>query len=312
LGNPTTQDFPAWVAVIGDVPLANNARYGDQACDVPTAQIFAHADSPTLVTHPVYTVLIGTNDVDVKGTGAYESVFMLCHQATIAWLAVPAEYKVLGNGSGVTTTGPGLLDTSNHWNAWTTQGLGATVSFTIDTVAAGPIYAWPRIRDGSSATYTYSLDGVVMGEGSVGTTPRIATQNGGTDSLGFVRLPSTPAGKHLVQFTQTSDGTDGVSIVGVGSPAGPASNSLPTVLVGIIPYELRGGSGPCSRSDALCREYIKDIQADIGLFAADGLNVSAFDTRKYMFGSAAEMSDALHPNVYGQYELSHSVEASWH
>jgi hypothetical protein len=49
----------------------------------------------------------------------------------------------------------------------------------------------------------------------------------------------------------------------------------------------------------------------VNLFAADGLNVRLFDTRKYMFGTAVEMNDGVHPNEFGQYELSFSVEASW-
>ena len=65
----------------------------------------------------MYTLLIGTNDVDIKGAGSYETVFILCHQAAISWLAVPAEYKVLANGSGVTTSGTGAINSSNNWNA---------------------------------------------------------------------------------------------------------------------------------------------------------------------------------------------------
>jgi lysophospholipase L1-like esterase len=58
-------------------------------------------------------------------------------------------------------------------------------------------------------------------------------------------------------------------------------------------------------------EYIRDIDADVRQFSADGLDVRLFDTRMYMFGTAAEMNDTLHPNALGQIELSHAVEASW-
>ena len=99
--------YPAFVAEDVKVTYANNALPRDQACDVPTRQIFPNQDAPTLASHPVYTLLVGTNDAAIKGAGAYEAVFRLCHQAAISWLAIPGEYKVLAGGSEVTTTGAG-------------------------------------------------------------------------------------------------------------------------------------------------------------------------------------------------------------
>ena len=287
--------YPAFVAEYEAVTYVDNALSSDQACDVSARQVFPNEDSPTLAAHPRYTLLIGTNDVSVKGIGAYEKVFMLCHQADISWLAIPAEYKVLANGSGVTTAGIGAIDSSNNWNAWTTGELGATVSFTITTNLFGPIYAWPRIIDGNSGTYTYSIDGVVVGSGRTETTPRIATKNGTSSSLGFLRLPSVAAGTHVVTFTQTSAGEDGVSVVGIGSPTRRTGDVLPTVLVGTVPRQKLGS--PCNSSHGPCQKYIADIEADVDIFSSDGLNVRLFDTRKFMLGSPLEMDDPVHPNV---------------
>jgi hypothetical protein len=115
-----------------------------------------------------------------------------------------------------------------------------------------------------------------------------------------------------VTFTQTSIGTSGVSVVGVGSPFVGINNKLPTVLVGTITYQLQGGGeGACTSSDAPCLQYIQDEKSDVTLLSGDGLDIRIFDTRQYMFGTASEMNDSLHPNVYGQQELSHSVEAVW-
>jgi hypothetical protein len=301
--------YPAFVAEYEMVTYADNAIAGDQACDVPTRQIFPNEDFPTLATRPTYTLLIGTNDVTIKGPGAYESVFKLCHRAAISWLAIPAEYKVLANGNGVTTTGAGAIDSSNHWNAWATGELGSTVSFTITTSQYGPIYAWPLIIDGNPGTYTYSLDGLVVGSASTETTPNIATENGSSSSLGFLRLPPVAAGTHVVTFTQTSAGENGVYVVGIGTPAKRIGDIFPTVLAGTIPYQEPGSD--CNSPDGPCQNYIDDIEADVDLFSADGLNVRLFDTRKYMFGTPAEMNNSVHPNEFGQYELSHAVEASW-
>lgn len=310
LENPEAQAYPALVGAFENLRVANHAISGDQACDVPTAQIFPNADNPPIATHITYSVLIGTNDVVYKGVGAYEAVFILCHQATLAWLAVPAEYKVLAIDSGVTATGSGAIDRSNHFNAWTTAGQGSTVTFPLTTVKSGPIYLWPMIDDDNPATYTYSLDGVVLGIGSTQTTPAMATHKGTTNSLGFIRMPAVPPGRHLVTFAQTSAGANGVSVVGIGAPMGSVSGTMPTVLAGTIPYQFNNGHCNVS-SDQPCLEYIRDIEADVNLFSGDGLDVRLFDTRKFMFGTAAEMSDRLHPNAAGQVELSHAVEGSW-
>jgi hypothetical protein len=257
-------------------------------------------------------MLIGTNDVDNEGTGAYEAIYMLCLKATISWLALPLEYKVLANGTNITTTGPGAFDSSNNWNAWNTAGQGATVSFTIKTSGMGSIYAWTMIDDNNSATYTYSLDGVIIGSGAMQTSPLMATGNGTSRSLGFIRIPDVSSGTHVVQFTQTSTGTSGISVIGIGSPFAYTNNKLPTVLVGTITYQLMGGGeGACTVSDAPCQQYIQDEKAVVDLLAGDGLDARIFDTRQYMFGTPSEMNDSLHPNAFGQVELSHSVEAVW-
>jgi lysophospholipase L1-like esterase len=310
LSNPSKQAYPSLVAAFESVPLANRAISGDQACDVAATQIFPNGDSPALTAHTVSSTLIGTNDVDVYGTGSYEAIYMLCDRAIITWLGVPLEYKVLANGANATTTGSGKVDST--WNAWTTGAQGATISFTITTSSIGPIYAWPLIDDQSSATYSYSLDGVVIGTNNVQTSPNMATQNGTSRSLGFIRIPAVSAGTHVVKFTQTSTGSNGVSVVGVGSPFVSVGNKLPTVLVGTITYQLMGASGgACTVTDAPCQQYVQDQKTDAALLAGDGLDVRVFDTRQYMFGTASEMNDALHPNALGQQEISQSVEAVW-
>ncbi len=330
LANPGEQAYPTLVGRQQNAPFHNLANSGDQACDVPARQIFPNAESPTLATHPVYSMLIGTNDVDNKGVGAYEPVFMQCHQATLGWLALPAEYKVLAGQAGFAADGPGETDETNGWNAWQTEGQGSSVSFTITLSAPGAIYAWPLIDDASNATYSYALDGAVTGTATVMTSPKMATGNGTTRSLGFIRWPAVPAGQHTVTFMQTSAGSAGVAVVGVGSPAAQisakrsaeisaagesssgAAVTLPTVLAGTVPHQLHTGANVgCQATDAPCEQYNTDILADVALFAGDGLNVKVFDTRGYLQGTAEEMSDAIHPNAKGQQALSEAVQAAW-
>ena len=118
------------------------------------------------------------------------------------------------------------------------------------------------------------------------------------------------AGKHLITFTQISVGNDGVSVVGIGTPSGSQLGDLPGVLLGTIPYQY--DKDQCNAvSDAPCQEYIEIIEANLNLFLADGLNVSLFDTRKYLPATAQDMYDALHPNALGHIELSDAVESVW-
>jgi hypothetical protein len=161
----------------------------------------------------------------------------------------------------VTAKGGGRIDRTKHRNTWTTSAAGASVSFPIALSAEGPIYAWPRIRDDNPATYTYSLDGAVAGTATTQTTPSINTQNGSKESLGFLRFPSVAPGKHVVTFTQTSAGSDGVSIVGIGTPADAVSVNSPSVLLGAIPYQF--GNGRCNAvSDEPCLEDTLIVEAD--------------------------------------------------
>lgn len=313
LTDRTLQAYPMLAAAFEHVTYADNAIPGAQACDLAPTQMFPNLDSPTLATHPTYTVLVGTNDVGMKAKiPAYHAVFMQCHLAALSWIAVPAEHKSLADGKSVSVSGPGMLDTTDHWNSWTTQGPSASVSFTIVLPEAGAIYAWPRIDDESTATYTYALDGVLAGSATVQTNPPIATRNRGTNSMTVIRFPNVAAGRHVVTFTQTSSGTEGVSVVGIGTSAGSADVSMPTVLAGIITFDRDPqDGGPCGDTDPVCDAYIQDIESNVALLVSDGLNVRTFDTRKYMFGSPSEMNDKLHPNVLGHQELAKSVEAVW-
>ena len=301
--------YPAFVAENEQVMYADNAISGDQACDVAARQIFPNEDAPTLASHPTYSLLIGTNDAFDRGAGPYEAIFKTCHLAAVSWLAIPAEHKVLAISDGVTSTGIATIDSLNHWNAWIGEAKGSSISFSITTLQDGPIYAWPLITDGNRGTYNYSVDGVIVGSGEAGTNPEISTRNGTSTSLGFLRLPSVPAGMHVVTFTQTSDGINGLSIVGVGFPTQSSSNQLPTVLAGTIPYQLPGTA--CDSPNGACQNYIDDIEADVALLSNDGLTVRVFDTRQFMFGTSPEMNDQTHPNELGQYELSKSVESVW-
>ena len=307
LSEPARENNAYDFATANKLTLKNLSVPGYQACDVPTREIFAYAaDSPTR--YGFASLLIGTNDVDVKGTGPYEAVFNLCQQASIAWLAVPASDKVRGNSNSVTTSGPGHIETSNGWNARVTDGVNASVTFPVQRTITGPVYVWYRISDGSAGAFTCAVDGKVVGSSASATSPAIATQAGVTDSAGFLRIPGVPAGSHKVTFTQTSGGSSGVGIIAVAAPSDSVAQA-PRVVVGTIPHQWMGtGAAICTFSDAPCDQYTADVIANVETFFGDGLNVHIFDTNKYLKATGADMADSVHPNAVGQQEIAHALQ----
>ena len=313
LGDRQTEAYPYLVAGSEHVKVFDYAYPGDQACDIPTHQVFQYGENPALAAHEVSSVLIGTNDVDFRGAGAYEQVFLQCHRAVLAWQGLPAEYKVVRGEGGFDTRGRGSVTDFRSVRIWMTGEQGAEIRTTITLAQKGSIYAWPVIDDASDATYSYALDARVIGNATVRTDPLISTRNGTTRSVGLVRIPNVPAGKHVVTFVQTSTGDKGVSVMGIGSPGVRAGEALPIVLAGTVPFQLHDDRvrAGCRADDSPCLQYIEDIKNDVAMFVGDGLDVKLFDTRKYMFGTAAEMVDGVHPNALGQRELAKSVEDVW-
>ena len=298
--------YPSLIAQAKGFTLANYAVDGAQACDVPTTQIFPNSDNPSAASLPIYTLMIGTNDQDNRGVGDYLPVFNLCHQATIAWLALPADFKVLATAAGVTTTGTGAIETANNWNDWVSTAPGASIAFPITLLSPGAIYIWPRIADGDPGAFTYAVDGAIAGTFTTATKPFMTTASGTNNSLGFLRIPGIAAGRHAVTLTQTSSsGT--MRVVAVGSPQA-ASETLTTVIVSDPPIEELNSTAQCNSAPAVCSAYVTDIQTTVQIFASDGLNVRFIDTHLYMLGTPAEMNDTLHPNPLGQSELATALE----
>ena len=302
LPDPATQSYAALVSSAVSLTLTDDAIAGDQACDLPADQIVQRNELPTLAARGLYTLLVSTNDVSFKGAGPYESIFNLCQQATIAWLAVPAEYKVLATDATVKVTGPAHLEP--FWNAVTTDARNASVTFRLKTAGSGPIYVWYRITDGNKGFFSYAVDGTALGSLATGPSPAIDTVHGTESSLAFLRIPAVPAGGHTVTFTQTSTDSDGLGVVAVGTPAPPETPNLPRVLVGTTPKQKSRSNAVCAGNDSECQAYIQDIRLNVAVFASDGLGVSLFDTRKYEIGTDADMTDSVHPNAMGHREIA--------
>lgn len=289
--------YAALAAAYNSIPFADYALGGDEACDVPTRQIFPANDQPSLAIPGLYSLLIGTNDVDVRGTGAGEATYTLCHQAAVSWLATPLETRVLATSSTVTVQGVSHLDTQNNFNAVTTDALGASITFPFTRAFASPLYLWYRIEDYNPGAFTCSLDGATVAALQTAPSPPIQTPNGSGFSVGVYRLPSVAAGTHALRCTQTGAGTSGMALLGIGWPPAVGTRSRPRLLVGLLPLQAYGDHA------STLAAYDADIRGTVALFAGDGLDVVLFDAAAYMTGTSADMADSLHPNAVGQQEI---------
>jgi len=305
LANPQNA-YPYLIGENLGFAVIDYAISGSQACDLAPVQFFPNNENPSISSNMLYSVMIGTND-SARNIAGYTAIFSKCYQAAVAWLAVPSDLKVRVNAPGVTTYGPGAFDTYNNWDSWTTSAQGSSITFPITLSSARPAYIWTRIIDGETGTFSYSLDGVVVGNSTTGTSPSISTNNGTTSSMQLLRIPSVPAGSHTITLTQTSS-TGTMRVVGIGVPPDTQQGG-PVVLASDIPYSLNTAGTGCSGTATPSLLYIEQIENAVELLNGDALNITFIPTRDYMFGTSAELEDNVHPNEVGHRELSNAFQS---
>lgn len=317
---PSTM-FASLLASDENSTLTDRAVAGQQACDLANTQTIKSDLSTIDRNSAIYTLLIGTNDASVKGTGAYEPVFQGCHKAAIAWNAV---------GDKVAANSVNCIDTGT-WAAFTGYALvgefsttnGSTKSCTINTFGA-PLYAWYYQQDGNGGAFTYAVDGGTAVPLTTATAPAIATQNGGIYGWGLIRVTGLTAGSHTIKFTVTSatNASNGVAISALGTPPPAGAYGFPRVYVGGVPRQ-QGDA-----NSAITAQYNADVLADVSLLAGDGLGVYFVNVRNYLCASVSGglcynsfgMPDmqpigttgdgGLHPNAVGHNDLKQAWEAA--
>jgi hypothetical protein len=316
--------YSALVAADENAALTVRAIGGQQACDMVTSQTIKDLSSIDK-NSAIYTMIIGTNDAHVKGTGAYEAVYQNCHKAAIAWNAVGNKYAA--NSTNCTDTGtwapwnptsPALPSLTGEY----TITAGSTKSCNLFT-PTGTLYAWVWLQDGATSTYTYSVDGGTAVPMTTATTPTISTQNGGAYGYGLIRVTGLTANAtHTILFIATNAGNNnGVAIAAIGTPPAQGTYGAPRVFVGGVPKQ-QGDA-----QSAITAQYNADALADVNLLAGDGLSVYFVPVRNYLCTSVvsgvcynsygvADMNppavDAggFHPNQVGHNDLKQAFENS--
>jgi len=253
----------------------------------------------------VYTEMVGLNDADVKGTGAYEANYNNCLTAGLSWLGIPNTHKKFsqsGSTSGAWSIdaswpgGVGLFSTTN----------GSTLSLTLLTLGR-PIYLWYRMQDSNGGSFTYALDGGPATTIMTAPTPTISTQNGGTTGRGVVRLADVSAGSHTISITVTSatSASNSVSIGGIGTGSSPTDKDISYLYVGGVTKQRLDGNG------AATARYNSDALAVVHMLAGDGLKVVFVPVRNFIDGQPSQMFDQLHPNDLGHSLLRDAFESVW-
>lgn len=316
-GGTNSCAYPSLLAFDERAALTNRAISGSQACNV-VAQQTVLSDVSSIDNNPIYTMMIGTNDANVKGVGSYESVFEGCHKAGIAWIAVPN--KVAANSTNCVDTGSWTASSGWAINGEYSTTNGSTKTCSVQTYG-GPLYAWYYIQDSSGGAFTYSVDGGTPVALTTATTPAIATQNGGTFGWSLIRVPVS-AGSHSIKFVVTSatGSSNAVDIGAIGTPPAELTYGYPRVFVGGVPRQVGDADS------AATAEYNADVQADVNQLSGDGLGVYFVNVRNYlctvqsgglcynsagaqdMTANSVSPEDMLHPNDIGQNELKQAFE----
>ncbi len=305
------QRYPDLFAVANSFNNYNNyASSGNFACDTLTTRILPNQVGPTQDISPLYTLMIGTNDVDDLGVPSGENNFITCHRAALAWLGVPREYKVLPGDAGASilfgawTLPPATFD-STYGTLYNSSGSGAA-SFSL-TSNGGPLYLWYLMGDHLSGSFTVSLDGLPTGTTYTTRPATIIGSRDNPDQTGFslIRLPVAP-GPHTLRVDIAS-GT--VGILGAATPPSPGSASAhPTIFATDIPNQnpLLALATP-----AMIQQYSADAFADDALLQGDGLDIRTVPTHSFLTADSSEFFDFGHPNIVGDRNLAAALQAAF-
>lgn len=308
-GTGATPSTQAYAFLLGNDSAAFLTDFGISgyyACDVASGEVFNNVAGLTGNSrNALTTLMVGTNDANFKGVGSYETnVYKPCHQATISWLTVPPESKVLGQSAGCAQAGTWAADTnfaSGAAEMSTTNGSTLTCSI---TTTGAPIYLWYAIADAFAGSFTWKLDSGSTTSVNTFTNPAIASVL--NTGVALVRIPAVSAGAHTVTVTVTSatGAANVVSIAGIGTPgpALPQWAGLPAAYVGGVIMQQSNANAAATAA------YNTDAQSDVALLAGDGLLTYFADVRAYV-NSTTDMFDSLHPNNAGHSLIRDAFEA---
>ena len=289
-------------------PNENWSRAGDQAADMARLWVYPNA-TPSRGSSQLYTVLIGTNDANsCGGSDGCIANWRQSLAASLAWLAVPASDKVLGNSIAQQTGG----QQSGEWTPDLTNGIatsaaGASLSFNVRQAVSGRslLVAYRVIDAGAGGgAATVSIDGVPVTtlSAAVTTGQAIDTKNGTTDTIFLATIPLGEEGEHIVTLTTTTAGFFSLQWAGVSSGNYAQTAGAPRVLIGQIT------STGSAALNLIVNQYNVQLQQLIAALAGEGLNIQIVPTANVL--QPGDFTDELHPNDAGHLVLAQTFAAS--
>lgn len=259
--------------------------------------------------NPYWHVMLGEDDANNFGAGAYESVFTDCLTADLAWLTVPGKVLATSATQGV----------SNHWSAYTAAGLssgtalqsstaGDTLTFTINitkgvsngfttqcspplsTCASGHIYAW--WGGPGSSSISYSIDG--------GSSTTVSADAYGTATgAQMIDAAQLTLGSHTIAI-QVVSGTVVVFAAGTPTPSPATQISV----AGVIKQQGDANS-------AATKAYDIDVANVVDVLAAEGNDLIYAPVRNYV-NLSTDYASTLNLNASGQIHLAQAFEENIH
>jgi lysophospholipase L1-like esterase len=251
--------------------------------------------------------------------GAAQSAFNVTAPITVTG-ATTFTYPINGTPTTpatgtITATGPGIV----YAGTWAVDNtvLGGNISRKSNTNGATAtfktfgttIYLAYGMETNDVGSFSVTIDGVIAGtftsngvNGGFATTGVVGTTHGSA----LARFANLTNGPHTVVVTVTSaTGTGNVWldwVQGAGTLTGSQFLSGPTVVAGAAPQQGNGAS-----TSAL---YGSLAQADVGVLAADGLNVLFADVPGAMNAGTDIISDNTHPNDSGMQHIAEAYYAA--
>ncbi len=301
------QDYATNLALDGRATLQNRAISGQIACQMSQQQVFSLAD-PSVADGARYaTLMIGTNDANVQGIGAYESIYEMCLRASLTWLAIPSSHKALANTAACEKNGDWISDSSMPLQGLISSRTGDSMRCHLHT-DGGPLFIWYKASDASDGSLRFSIDALDQFQSvKIRTAVPIRTVDGrGRDGSASIEIRGLRPGMHAVTLLNNSE-KDGspVMVYGIGTPAPRISPALtPEIFVGAVPFQLENKKADATQRYA---DLAKSIVTELEEIQ---LSVHFVDTRKFMLGTAGEMNDELHPNPLGQQHLKEAFESA--
>ncbi len=286
--------YPEMISQKLQLDYENLAVSGQTTCQMSYNQVFRE-NANSLRESVFSTMMIGTNDSNVEGAGAYQKVYEKCLTASVAWLAFPKSDKFSPFSTACVKKGKWLPSVEMPTTGLRSNITNDELSCSITTDGA-PIYVWHDFGDDLNALFDVVLDGQTMATVSTHAAIQIKTRDGrGIRGQSLLKVTASP-GVHQIKFIIRSVNGHYPTIYGIGSLK---NRQAPVQLFTAgVPYQLN----MIKENEVIL--YNSIAQNAVTRFQNEGFPLQFVDVRQYWRPNADQMMDTLHPNRNGNQSLS--------